>query len=66
MLTRKTFLRACAVLVAAATLTSAGTTGRADPVRGGTLVLSSDIEPKSMDPIMGDAGGGDRRVLNHI
>lgn len=66
MLTRRACFRTCAALVAAVTLAGAGTTGLADPVRGGSLVLSTDIEPKTMDPIMGDAGGGDRRVLNHI
>mgnify|MGYP000215118764 CR=1 FL=1 len=33
------------------------------PVRGGTIVASMDLQPKSLDPIMGDAPTSDRYAL---
>jgi len=36
------------------------------PVRGGTIVASMDLQPKSLDPIMGDAPNSDRYVLLQI
>ena len=33
------------------------------PLRGGTLTCSLDLQPKSLDPIMGDAPTSDRYVL---
>jgi peptide/nickel transport system substrate-binding protein len=36
---------------------------QAAPVRGGTIVASMDLQPKSLDPIMGDAPTSDRYAL---
>ena len=36
------------------------------PVRGGTLTCSVDLQPKSLDPIMGDAPTSDRYVLLNL
>src|SRR5690349_5683653 len=33
------------------------------PIRGGTLTCSVDVQPKSLDPIMGDAPTSDRYSL---
>ncbi len=33
------------------------------PVRGGRIVASMDLQPRSLDPIMGDAPTSDRYVL---
>lgn len=33
------------------------------PVRGGTIIASMDLQPKSLDPIMGDAPTSDRYAL---
>jgi len=38
----------------------------AQPVRGGRIVASTDIQPRSLDPIMGDAPTSDRYVLIQI
>lgn len=37
-----------------------------EPVRGGAIVASIDLQPKSLDPIMGDAPTIDRYVLNQL
>lgn len=36
------------------------------PVRGGTITASMDLQPKSLDPIMGDAPTSDRYALIQI
>ncbi|WP_108660939.1 ABC transporter substrate-binding protein [Acuticoccus kandeliae] len=38
----------------------------AKPVRGGTIIASMDLQPKSLDPIMGDAPTSDRYALTQI
>ncbi|UFN48368.1 ABC transporter substrate-binding protein [Roseomonas sp. OT10] len=35
----------------------------AEPIRGGRIVASMDLQPRSLDPIMGDAPTSDRYVL---
>jgi peptide/nickel transport system substrate-binding protein len=55
----------------AATLGALGTQGflgapayaQGAPVRGGTIVASMDLQPRSLDPIMGDAPTSDRYAL---
>ena len=35
-----------------------------EPVYGGTVTASIDHQVRSLDPIMGDANTGDRRIFN--
>ncbi len=59
---RRTVLKAGAVAGAALTLPPAAFAADV-PVRGGILNCSVDVQPKSLDPIMGDAPTSDRYSL---
>lgn len=36
------------------------------PKRGGTIVVSTDVQPRSLDPVMGNAPTSDRYTTGHI
>lgn len=57
---RRTLLAGAAALVA---LPGAAWAQNSAPVRGGRIVASMDLQPRSLDPIMGDAPTSDRYVL---
>ncbi len=55
------------VLAAGAVLAAWPAAAQADkPVRGGRIVASMDLQPRSLDPIMGDAPTSDRYVLIQV
>lgn len=58
-------LRACAVAIAVGIATVTAAVAE-EPVRGGTLTVSLDLQPKSLDPIFGDADTIDRYLFNQI
>ncbi len=70
MLTTKLSRRKMASLLAApvlmAALLSPVLAMEQIPVRGGTLIASVDFQPKSLDPIFGDADTADRYVFNQL
>ena len=55
-------IAASALMVGAPRLLAADGT----PVRGGTIIVSADVQPKSLDPVMGNAPTGDRYTMLHI
>lgn len=59
---RRSVLKAGAVAGAALALPHGAWAADA-PIRGGTLTCSVDVQPKSLDPIMGDAPTSDRYSL---
>lgn len=52
--------------VLAAALAWGGAANAEQPVRGGTLAISIESEPASLDPIFGNSPGIDRRVFNQF
>lgn len=62
---RRTVLKAAAAAGAALALPNSARAADA-PIRGGTLTCSVDVQPKSLDPIMGDAPTSDRYSLLNL
>lgn len=62
---RRLVLKAGAAAGTALTLPHAAWAADA-PIRGGTLTCSVDVQPKSLDPIMGDAPTSDRYSLLNL
>ncbi len=66
MLVRRSVIAAAAVLSFVLMPLTASAEDALTPVRGGTVVASTDVEPASMDPGFGNAPGVDIRVFRLV
>ena len=55
-----------ASVVAGATVAGGAAWAQSSPKRGGRIVVSTDVQPRSLDPVMGNAPTSDRYTTGHI
>jgi peptide/nickel transport system substrate-binding protein len=61
---RRTLLEAS--VLAGTALAGSAAWAQAAPKRGGRIVVSTDVQPRSLDPVMGNAPTSDRYTTGHI